>query len=267
MVRCILYNPTMNYFYAIILGIVEGLTEFLPISSTAHLIIAAKLLGLPQNEYWKFFEVFIQAGSILAVAAAFFKYLKDKKLLTNIAFSFVPTAIVGLVLYKIIKNFFLGNMILLSGALIIFGLVFLVVEWAIKNKKLKLYKKNKDIKPWEALVLGLWQALAFIPGVSRAGIVMIGGMTMGIERVEIALYSFMLAVPTIMAAAALDVVKTNRSVMMQSLSVSIVGFLAAFVSAYFVVRWFIGFLQRKDLTGFAWYRIVMGILVLLFLSH
>jgi len=96
---------------------------------------------------------------------------------------------------------------------------------------------------------------------------MIGGMTMGIERVEIALYSFMLAVPTIMAAAALDVVKTNRSVMMQSLSVSIVGFLAAFVSAYFVVRWFIGFLQRKDLTGFAWYRIVMGILVLLFLSH
>jgi undecaprenyl-diphosphatase len=257
----------MQYLSALILGVVEGLTEFLPVSSTAHLIIATKLLGLPQSEYWKFFEIFIQAGSILAVAAAFFKYLKNRKLLTNIAFSFVPTAVVGLILYKVIKKYFLGNMVLLAGALILFGIVFLLLEWAIKHGKVRLHKKNKDIKPFEAVMLGLCQALAVVPGVSRAGIVMVGGMSMGIERVEIALYSFMLAVPTILAAAALDVVKTDQVVMMQNLPLSMIGFVSAFISAYFVVRWFIGFLQRKDLSGFAWYRIVVGILVLLFLSH
>lgn len=257
----------MLYLYSIVLGLVEGLTEFLPISSTAHLIIATKILGLPQSEYWKFFEVFIQAGSILAVAAAFFQYFKNKKLLLNIAYSFIPTAVIGLVLFKLIKQYFLGNMVLLSGALIFFGLVFLVLEWAIKHKKLQLHKKSSDIKPLEAMLLGVWQALAVIPGVSRSGIVMVGGMLMGIERVEIALYSFLLAVPTILAAAVLDVVKTDKVIMLQNIPLSILGFVSAFISAYFVVQWFIGFLQRKDLTGFAWYRIVVGVLVLLFLSR
>ncbi|MFA6005548.1 MAG: undecaprenyl-diphosphate phosphatase [Patescibacteria group bacterium] len=257
----------MNYLYAVILGVVEGLTEFLPISSTAHLIIATKILGLPQSEYWKFFEIFIQAGAILAVALAFTKTLTDKKMLINLGFSFVPTAIVGFVLYKVIKGYFLGNMVLLSLALILFGVVFLLLERKIQKGEIKLHRKNKDMNFVDATILGLCQALAVIPGVSRAGIVMVGGMLRGFERVEIALFSFMLAVPTILSAAAFDALKTDRSVITQNLSVSIVGFVSAFISAYFVVRWLIGFLQRKDLTGFAWYRIAVGILVLLFFSR
>lgn len=257
----------MQYLYAIILGVVEGLTEFLPISSTAHLIIATKLLGLPQNDYWKFFEVFIQSGAILAVAAAFFTQLKDRKIMKNLVFSFVPTALIGFVLYKVIKQYFLGNVVLLSVALMIFGIVFLVLEWAIRNKRLSLVKKSQDITPLEAVLLGVFQALAVVPGVSRSGIVMVAGMVMGIQRVEIALYSFLLAVPTIFAASAYDVLKTDKLVMLQNIPLSVLGFASAFVSAYVVVKWFIRFMQHRDLVGFAWYRIVIGIIVLLFLSR
>jgi len=251
--------------FAIILGIVEGLTEFLPISSTAHLLIVAKFFQISQTEYWKFFEVFIQSGAILAVVVVFYKQLLNKQLWPKILASFLPTAIIGFLLHKIIKTYFFGNYLLIAFSLIIISLVFFWVEYLIKSQKIILNKEVKKISFKEAIVLGLAQSLAVIPGISRAGIVLVTGLSFGYKREEVAMYSFILAVPTILSASVFDLLKTNQQVLWQNLNLSFLGFLVAFISAYLAVSWFIKYLQKNNLVGFAVYRIILAILVLIFL--
>jgi undecaprenyl-diphosphatase len=254
----------MNYLHAGILGIVEGLTEFLPISSTAHLILAAKLLHLPQNTFQTFFEVFIQTGAILAVVFLFWKDLWDIKHMKNLLLSFIPTAVVGLLLYKVIKTVFFESPFLIAGSLIVIGVVFLVVE----QRNGKLTKAIESLTWKEAILIGLAQSLAVVPGVSRSGIVMIAMMLMGFKRKESAQYSFMLALPTLASASLYDLFKMRHVLSFNTTTISLtsIGFGVAFVVAYFSMRWFVGFLQKYSLRVFGWYRIALGIITVAVLS-
>ncbi len=255
----------MSFFHAIILGIVEGLTEFLPISSTAHLILTSKLLNLPQTDFQKFFEVFIQSGAILAVIIIYIKYiLENRKIIPKVFASFVPTAIIGFLLYKIIKNVFFDSNYLMVGAFFILGVGFLIIEYLIKNKKIKLVQSINRLNYQTAVIVGLAQALAVVPGVSRAGIVLLTMMIMGFKRDESALYSFLLAVPTILAAAGYDFYKSKNLLVISSnnLVLLAIGFLVSFISAYVVVNWFVKYLQKNTLNIFAIYRIILALIIL-----
>jgi len=251
----------MLFVKTVFLGFLEGITEFLPVSSTAHLIIFAQVLKLPGSDYWKFFEVFIQSGAILAVITVYWRKILNRELLIKLAFSFLPTAIFGFVLYKIIKGVFFESNLLIAISLISFGLLFLFLEARIRNKQLVLEKEIQDLKPWQAVILGLCQALAIVPGVSRAGAVLVGGLLMGYKRSEVALYSFFLAVPTILAASGYDLLKTNPEAVLTNIPLTITGFVSAYLSALVVIKWLIGYLQKKDLELFAYYRIALGLLI------
>lgn len=258
----------MNLLNAIIQGIVEGVTEFLPISSTAHLILVSKFLHIPQTDFQKFFEVFIQSGAILAVIFLYSKYVfKHKNLIKNILFSFIPTAVIGLVLYKIIKKVFFESNFLIVGTMILFGVVFLIVEHLVKTKKLALKKDLQKVTWKEAILIGISQAIAVVPGVSRSGVVMVTMMGLGYKRDESAIYSFLLAVPTLFAASALDVFKMRSiifSTSQRNLIYLFVGFLISFITAYISVKWLILYLQKKSLVLFGWYRIILGASLIIF---
>ncbi|QQG44576.1 MAG: undecaprenyl-diphosphate phosphatase [Candidatus Roizmanbacteria bacterium] len=258
----------MNVVQAIILGVVEGATEFLPVSSTFHLIFTSKLLGIPQSDFIKLFEVFIQAGAILSVLFLYFKDIwSNKELLKKLLFSFVPTAVVGLLLYKVIKNVFFESDFLMLGVFGGLGIFFIVFEYLIKKDRIKLSKKISDLSVGQAIIVGLIQALAILPGVSRAGAVMLGMMFMRYNRDEAAKYSFMLAIPTIFAASFYDLYKMRDVAFAYSNNflVLIIGFVTAFISSYFIVKWFIGFLKSNTLIPFGVYRIILAIILLLYL--
>jgi len=254
----------MNLFNALILGIVEGITEFLPISSTAHLLIAGKLLHLTQTEFQTFFDVFIQSGAILAVVFLYFKYvIKHKDLWGKIIISFIPTAIVGLVLEKIIKKIFFNSMPLIIDAMFIIGLLFIIFEYLIKKKNIKLNKSIVDMTYKEAFLAGVGQSLAVIPGVSRSGIVMLTMMGQKFKRDESAVYSFLLAVPTILAASGLELIKIDFKILSNSnnLILLAIGFIVSFVTAYISVKWLINFLQKKSLVIFGLYRVLTSFIL------
>jgi undecaprenyl-diphosphatase len=259
----------MNIINSIILGLVEGLTEFLPISSTAHLIITSKALQIPQTEFLKFFEVFIQSGAIFAVLILYYdQFIKGKNNFKNVMISFIPTAIIGLLLYKIIKQFFFTSDYLIIASLFIVGLVFILIEHFVKNKTLILDKSIEKISIKDALIIGLCQSLAVIPGVSRAGSVIVTMMLLKYKREEAALYSFLLAIPTIFAASGYDLLKTDFSIINQgnNLQLLAIGFVTSFVSALFVVKWFIKYLQKNSLQSFGIYRIILAVITLLFIK-
>jgi len=252
----------MNLFNAFILGIVEGVTEFLPISSTAHLIISSKLLNISQTEFQKFFEIFIQSGAILAVAFIYWKVvLKNKSLMVNVILSFIPTAIVGFLLRKIIKNVFFESFTLIAVSLFVIGLFFIVFELMLKKKIVKTDKKIIQMTISQALLIGVGQSLAVVPGVSRAGAVILTMMILGFNREESALYSFVLAVPTLLAASLFDFIKTDPRLIFSGSNplFLLIGLITAFFSALLAIKWFIKFLQKNSLSYFGVYRIILSI--------
>lgn len=255
----------MNLLNALILGIVEGVAEFLPISSTAHLLIAGKLLHLTQTEFQTFFDIFIQSGAILAVVFLYFKYvIKHKDLWGKIVVSFIPTAIVGLILEKIIKKVFFNSMPLIIGSMFFVGLLFIIFEYLVRKKKIILVKSIESLSYKEAFMVGLGQSLAVVPGVSRAGIVMLTMMGQKFKRDESAIYSFLLAVPTILAASGLEVIKTNIKILSNpaNLSFLAVGFIVSFITAYLSIKWLIGFLKNNSLTIFGIYRLLLSFILI-----
>jgi undecaprenyl-diphosphatase len=251
----------MDLLNALILGIIEGITEFLPISSTAHLIITSKLLNIPQTEFQKFFEVFIQSGAILAVVFIYWKVIfKNRRLMTNMVLSFVPTAIVGLLFRKIIKTVFFQSFTLIATSLFIVGLLFIIFEFFLKKKIVKTNKKIIQMTVVQALLIGVGQSLAVVPGVSRAGAVILIMMALGFDREESALYSFVLAVPTILAASAFDFIKTDFHLISSgnNPALLVIGLVSAFLSALLAIKWFIKFLQKNSLSYFGIYRIILS---------
>lgn len=257
----------MNFFQATILGIVEGITEFLPISSTFHLIITGKLMNLPQTDFIKLFDVFIQSGAILAVILLYFDdLLKQKKLLINVFLSFIPTAIIAFLLRKIIKNFFFENMPLMLSATIITSLLFILLEYLIKKGYLKLNKNLSKINLSTAILIGVFQALAVIPGVSRAGATIGALMLFGYKRPEAALYSFFLSIPTILAAGGLDLLSSGHLITQSNnLIILVTGFISAFIAASIAIRWLIKYLQTHSLIPFAIYRIILSLILIKYL--
>jgi len=252
----------MNILHAILLGIIEGVTEFLPVSSTFHLLMATKLLGLPQTEFTKFFDVFIQAGAILAVVAIFAKeWFSNWDILKKVVVAFIPTAIIGFLLHSVIKDVLFSSFQSMILVFIVVGFVFLVVEQWL-GKKPDFLKHTVDQMTWlQAGLIGLAQAMAVMPGVSRAGAVIIIMLLMGFKREDAAKFSFTLAVPTILAAALLDLIKSRELLSQtggQEVMFLLVGSLAAFVSAFIVIKWFIHFLRTQTFGAFGWYRILAG---------
>ncbi len=250
----------MEILNALILGIVEGLTEFLPISSTGHLILASDLLGA-NDERGKVFDIAIQTGAILAVIweyrARFFRV--DPKLWLNLIVAFIPAAVLGLAFGAYIKAH-LFSAVPVASAFIVGGLIILFVE----RKKLPSRVDGTEAMTWlDALKVGIAQCFALIPGTSRSGATIIGGMLFGLSRRAATEFSFFLAVPTLLAAGAYDLWKNRALFAARDLPMFAVGLVAAFVCAFIVIRWLIRYVATHDFRPFAWYRIVFGAVVLL----
>lgn len=256
----------MNFIHTIILGIVEGITEFLPISSTAHLGITHNLLQIPTTEFIKSFEIVIQLGAILAVTILYFKKIFfSSKYFLNICIAFIPTGIIGFFLYKIIKSFLLGNILIAAIMLIIGGIIILIFENKEKNKKLIPESRTiESLSVRELLILGCIQTLAVVPGVSRSGAVIIGGRMLRLPSLLITEFSFLLAIPTMLAATTYDLMKSGFTFSVEEWGSIGLGFLVAFVTALTVVKWLIDYIKHHSFAIFGWYRIVLGGILLLF---
>jgi undecaprenyl-diphosphatase len=257
---------------ALVLGIVEGLTEFLPISSTGHLIVAGSLLGYT-GERAKVFEIVIQAGAILAVCWEFRRRLANvlaglfsdpvaQRFAVNVAIAFVPAAVLGLAFGKAIKAVLFAP-IPVALAFIAGALVILWVERRQQHAPGAVRIDDVDAMRWtDALKVGLAQAFALIPGTSRSGATIIGGMLFGLSRKAATEFSFFLAIPTLFAACGYEIVKNRALLSSADLPAFGVGFAAAFVSAFLCVRWLIRYVSRNDFVPFAWYRIAFGAVIL-----
>lgn len=249
------------------MGIVEGLTEFLPISSTAHLIIAGNLLHIPSSEFLKSFEISIQLGAILAVVVLYWKKIWSSwNLILKIATAFIPTAIIGLIFYKIVKHYLLDSLVVIALALLIGGLIIILFEKYYSKKNQEITNEQKDdlnmISYKQAAFIGIFQSLAIIPGVSRAAATIIGGLSLGINRKNIVEFSFLLAIPTMLAATLLDLYKTPPVLSGNDLIVWIVGFIVSFITAIIGIKFLIKYVQKNDFKIFGWYRVVIGLSVL-----
>jgi undecaprenyl-diphosphatase len=252
----------MEIIHAVILGVVEGATEFLPISSTFHLLMASRLLGIEQTEFAKFFDVFIQAGAILAVVVLFAReWFGSIDFLKKIAVSFIPTAIVGFLLHEVITGVFFESFRFMITVFMVVGVAFIFLERHFAKRTVHQEKTIEEMSWKEAVIIGLAQAAAVFPGVSRAGAVIIAMLLLRYRRDEAAKYSFTLAVPTILSAAALDTIKMRELIMTtggQELMILLIGSVTAFLSALVVIKWFIHFLRQRTFVSFGWYRIVAG---------
>jgi undecaprenyl-diphosphatase len=253
---------------ALILGIVEGLTEFLPVSSTGHLILAGDLLHF-NDERGKLFEIVIQSGAILAVCWEYRAKIASvlgglthdalaQRLVRNLAIAFMPLAILGLLFKKSIEAH-LFKPLPVAMAFIVGALVIL---WAEKREHRIRVNSVDELTALDALKLGIAQAFALIPGTSRSGATIIGGLLFGLSRKAATEFSFFLAIPTLLAATAYLLFKERALLSADDLGMWAVGFVAAFVSAFFCVRWLLRFISTHDFTIFAWYRIVFGIVVI-----
>jgi undecaprenyl-diphosphatase len=245
---------------ALILGIVEGLTEFLPISSTGHLILAGELLDA-SDERWNVFNIVIQTGAMLAVVweyrARFFKI--DVQLYRNLIVAFIPAAALGFLFSDLIKQY-LFDAVPVALAFIVGGVVILLVE---RNPAGNTRVETADDMTWlDALKVGIAQCFALIPGTSRSGATIIGGMLFGLSRKTATEFSFFLAVPTLVAAGVYDLWKNRALLSAADLPAFGVGLVVAFVSAFVVIRWLIRYVATHDFKPFAWYRIAFGIVVL-----
>lgn len=248
----------MNTLQAIILGIVEGITEFLPISSTAHLEFTAQLLHVPETDFLKSFTIIIQLGAILPVLWLYLKkYAFNWAVHTRVLIAFLPTGVIGFLLYKIVKQYFLGNTLIPIIALSLGGLVLIIFEKTHRDDKSTI----QDITALSlrtAFIIGCIQALAVIPGVSRSAATIIGGMWLGMKRTAVVEFSFLLAVPTMIAATSYDLLKSANTFTTDQFWVLAVGFIVALIFAYISIRWLLEYVRKHTFTSFGVYRIAIA---------
>jgi undecaprenyl-diphosphatase len=252
-----------NLLHALVLGVIEGLTEFLPVSSTAHLILASHFLGLETSEFLKSFEIVIQLGAILAVLVIYGrKLLQSSELWGRIAAAFLPTAVVGLLFYKIIKTYLLASVSLVSWTLGLGGLAIIIFELWYRRRSPE-EGNLEQITYRQALLVGCAQSLAIVPGVSRAAATILGGLALGLPRRTIVEFSFLLALPTVAAATGLDLIKNASAFSLDQFGTLAVGFLSSFLVAYLAIKYFLRYIQQHDFTGFGVYRIALALLAIM----
>jgi undecaprenyl-diphosphatase len=255
---------------AAIMGVVEGLTEFLPISSTGHLILAASLLNFTGDKV-KVFDIAIQTGAIFAVILVYWQRLRDtaaglgsepraRRFTLNVLIAFVPAVVLGLLFGKAIKEH-LFNPTVVAAAFIVGGFVIL---WAERRpaSAVRIHSVD-DMTPWDALKVGLVQCVAMVPGTSRSGATIIGGMLLGLSRKAATDFSFFLAIPTLVGAGAYSLIKERALLSWADVPMFAVGLLFSFLSAWLCVRWLLRYIATHNFVPFAWYRIVFGAVVLL----
>jgi undecaprenyl-diphosphatase len=257
---------------AILLGIVEGLTEFLPVSSTGHLILASELLGYDAAT-WAMFNVVIQLGAILAVVVLYWRTFwavmmgmakaepNAWKFVRNILLAFIPSVILGLA-FKDVIDVMLGSPKIVAVALIVGGIAILIIEKLVKPGETR---GVADMPVRQAIGIGLVQCLAMVPGVSRSGATIMGALCLGVERRTAAEFSFFLAIPTMVGATALELFEKRDSLASVNFSLIGIGFVVSFLVAVGVIRWFVGIVSKHGFAPFAWYRIVAGSAALLWL--
>lgn len=259
----------------ILLGIVEGLTEFLPVSSTGHLILASELLGYDSAE-WATFNVVIQLGAILAVIVLYWRtfwtvalglFASDAgswRFVINLLLAFLPSAILGLALHSYIEQL-LGAPRVVAVALVLGGIAILLIERLIGTFR---FHRVADIPFARAIGIGVIQCLAMIPGVSRSGATIMGALALGVDRRTAAEFSFFLAIPTMLGATTLETWKARETLMGASVNWSdiAIGFVVSFIVAILVIKWFVGLVSRRGFAPFAWYRIAAGLVAFLWLT-
>jgi len=249
----------MDLLSAIILGIVEGISEFLPISSTGHLILASHLLRLQQTEFLKSFEIAIQLGAILSVAVLYWRQLVlERKVLTRVAVAFMPTAVIGFVLYKVIKNVLFDSNAVIVWALLLGGIFLIIFELFYRERESSV-EDMASISYTQALMIGIFQSIAVIPGVSRAAATIVGGLILGLKRRTIVEFSFLLAVPTMGAAVALDLVKSAGAFTAGDFVFLAVGFIVSFIVALLSIKFLLAFIKGHSFIPFGIYRIALAL--------
>lgn len=250
----------MDFLQAIILSIVEGISEFLPISSTGHLVLTSDLLNIPQTNFVKSFEIIIQLGAILAVVFIYWKKLIENiKLWKIILIAFLPTAVIGFLLYSVVKNFLLGNSLITIGAIFLGGILLIILEMFYKEMDHHIGEFEK-INYKQAFLIGLIQSVSIIPGVSRAAASIIGGLFVGLKRKVAVEFSFLLAIPTMLGATSLDLIKSNFNFSMNEIFLLATGLTTSFIVALIVVKWFLKYIQNHNFIIFGIYRIILAVL-------
>jgi undecaprenyl-diphosphatase len=248
-------STVFTIWQSVVLGIVEGITEFLPVSSTAHLILASRVLRLTETEFLKSFQIIIQLGAILSVVVLYWKKFLNWEIFKKLVVAVIPTGVIGLTVYKVLKQYLLGNIPVVLGALLVGGLV--LILFAGFEHEPDSEADFSEITYRNAFLIGLFQAIAIIPGVSRSAATIIGGATLGISKRTIVEFSFMLAVPTMIAASGLELVK-NRGALAGNVGLLAVGFIVSFVTAIVAIKSFLNFLKTRDFSVFGVYRIVLA---------
>ncbi|MDD5454722.1 MAG: undecaprenyl-diphosphate phosphatase [Candidatus Ratteibacteria bacterium] len=251
----------MNLFTSVILGIVEGVTEFLPISSTGHLILTSSLSQIDQSEFLKSFEIAIQLGAILSVVVLYWKsFIFEREKLGKVIAAFIPTAIMGLIFYKVMKVYLLGNQGIVLWALFIGGILIIVLEYFYSKKKRNI-KEISSVTYKQAVLIGLFQSVAMVPGVSRSAATIMGGLMLGINRKTIVEFSFLLAIPTMAAAVGYDLIKTAVSFTKEQFVYLFIGFIVSFLTAMIAVKFLLSFIRKNNFIPFGIYRIILSILL------
>ena len=253
----------MTYLQAVILGLVEGITEFLPISSTGHLILVSQLLGIADSDFLKSFEIVIQMGAIGAVVVLYFRSFFSIPVILRLMCGFIPTAIIGFTLYPFVKGYLLGNEVVVVSALALGGIFLILFEKF--HKETAVTEQNiTDITYKQAFFIGVFQSVALIPGVSRSAATIVGGLFMGLKRVTIVEFSFLLAVPTMTAATGYDILKNYQLFSTEMTGLLLTGFVTAFIVALVVITSLLKFIKKHTFVPFGVYRIALALLFFLF---
>lgn len=256
----------MTAWQAMALGVVEGVTEFLPISSTGHLIVAGKLLQIPESAFLSSFYIAIQLGAILSVLVWYGSRLwQGWGAYKKVLMAFAPTAVIGFALYGIIKNLLLNNEWLVVGSLFLGGLAIIGFERWYAQRDRAVVNELESLGYGQAALIGTAQALAVVPGVSRSAATILGGLWLGVSRKTIVEFSFLLAVPTMLAATVLDLFETAIVFTPREWQLLLIGFVVSFVVALLAIKWLLRFVEHHNFAVFGYYRLVAAIIFALLL--
>ncbi|MBP9821616.1 MAG: undecaprenyl-diphosphate phosphatase [Candidatus Pacebacteria bacterium] len=259
----------MEIWQAMIMGIVEGVTEFLPVSSTGHLVIVSRILGIEPSQFLTTFQIIIQLGALAALIPLAIRLVwRDKSLIGKVIIACIPVILIGLFLFDAIAAQLAGSLVPIAIALIVGGVLILIIEsWYERSGQHAISDREGVVVSWrDSLIVGLVQILALFPGVSRSGATIMGGLVAGMSRRAVAEFSFLLAFPILLGASLLDLIKIDTIFSSHEWVFILVGIVAAFFSALLVVRVFLSFISKRSFRVFGWYRIIIGTLILVFVG-